>query len=128
MFLWPISGQPFHPECNISSAKLLNISRHLLCTNGQFPTFHGLVSNPHLPQLGVKFHNPAGVPKSNSLLPGKGGCQMPMTSPGMWGEGMLRLQIDQYITQGFVLLAYTINENRSVLIPVSLIAHRFPIH
>ena len=82
---------------------------------------------PHLPQLGVKFHNPAGVPKSNSLLPGKGGCQMPMASPGMWGEGMLRLQIDQLVhypglcTPGVHYQSKSINRNQVMLIPVSLI-------
>ena len=61
-FLQPIFGQAFGHQCNILSAKSLSIFSSLV--------MYGQI--PDLQQLGVKFPTPADVPKSNSLLPGKG--------------------------------------------------------
>ena len=70
-FLWPIFGQPFGHECNILSAKSLNIFSSLLF--GSMMTVVYKRSNCLPSVVAVKFPTPAAeFLKSNALLPGEG--------------------------------------------------------
>ena len=102
-----------HSITNAISCPLnrLTFSLRSSCTNGQIP---------HLPWLGVKFPTPAAVLKSNSLLTGKRGCEM----PGGWGGGMLRLQIDKCITW----YKRSLSLHTHVISSMHIYWRRFPVH